>query len=210
MKPSFRDAFFAALESSGRSMRDVAMAAGVSYEQMKKLKQGRTGRTNAEDAAALAASIGHTVESLLGAAGAQVRPAIAVAGRVGAGAVVDLVDDHAKGEGLYQIAFPPGMRVNGIVGVEVAGDSMVPVYQPGDVLLYSRHAIGVPTEALNRICVAEDEAGQVWVKQVRTGTAKGLFNLLSANPTGQNLLDVPLKWAAPVRLHLPAEFVQRV
>lgn len=210
METTFKDALEHALRTTKRSLRSVTMRSGVSYEQLKSLRQGKSLSTNFDDGVKVAGAFGVSVEDFIAGNLAKPGTAIAVAGRVGAGAVVDLVDDHAKGEGLYQIAFPPGMPVNGIVGVEVAGDSMVPVYQPGDVLLYSRHTIGVPTEALDRICVAEDEAGQVWVKQVRTGTAKGLFNLLSANPTGQNMLDVPLKWAAPVRLHLPAEFVQRV
>ncbi|MCW1934556.1 S24 family peptidase [Pararhodobacter zhoushanensis] len=210
MKTSFRDAFFIALHESGRSMRDVAIASGVSYEQLKKFKQGKSEKTNAEDAAALAAALGHSVESLLGTAGVSVRSMIAVAGRVGAGAIVNLTDDHTKGEGLYQIICPPQIQPSGVVGVEIEGDSMVPIYHPGDVLLYSRHALGVPSEALNRICVAEDMDGHAWVKQVRIGTEHGLFNLISANPSGQNMLDVPLKWAAPVRLHLPAEFVKRV
>lgn len=211
MKTTFRDAFFAALDGSGRSMREVALSAGVSYEQLKKLRQGKSDRTNAEDAAALAGALGHTVESLLRSGGGGVsRAAISVAGRVGAGAVVSLVDDHAKGEGLFSIECPPQLSPAGLVGVEVVGDSMAPIYQPGDVLLYTRLALGVPTEALNRICICEDDQGHAWVKQVRTGTEPGRFHLLSANPSGDNMLDVALKWAAPVRLHLPLEFVKRV
>ena len=56
--------------------------------------------------------------------------------------------------------------------------------------------MSVPTEAIGRPCICEDANGMVWVKQVKIGTAAGLFNLLSINPAGTNRLDVALKWAA--------------
>lgn len=136
---------------------------------------------------------------------------IAIAGRIGAGAKVELVDAYEKGEGLYKVACPPRM-INGhkVVGVEVSGDSMAPVYRDGDVLFYARQTIGVPSEALGAICVCEDMAGNAWVKQVRLGSEKGKFNLISVNPLSDNILDVRLKWAAPVLLHWPRALIDRV
>lgn len=138
------------------------------------------------------------------------RASIAVPGRAGAGAEVHLVDDYAKGDGLFHVECPPLLSPRGIVAVEVEGNSMEPAYTEGDLLFYSRDALGVPTEAIGRMCIAADEAGRVWVKQVKIGTAAGLFNLLSINPSGANMIDVRLKWAAPVKLHLPKEFVRKV
>ncbi|WP_370267447.1 helix-turn-helix transcriptional regulator [Nioella sp.] len=210
MKTTFRDAFIRELEKSGRSLRDVALKAGVSYEQAKKFRQGKSSTTNAEDAVALAAALGFTVEDLLGGRIPAETPSIAVAGRVGAGDSVFLADDYAKGDGLYHIVCPPQLSPSGIVGVEVQGQSMAPIYHSGDVLLYSRDAMGVPTEALDRICICEDDEHRVWVKQVKLGTGPGLFHLITANPMGQNQFDVALIWAAPVRMHLPVEFVRKV
>lgn len=137
-------------------------------------------------------------------------PAIAVAGKVGAGAKVDLIDAYTKGDGLYHVACPPQISPHGIVAVEVEGTSMAPTYEPGAVLFYSRETIGIPTEAIGRICVCEDEAGRAWVKQVKVGTEEGTFSLISLNPEAENMHGVRLKWAAPVRLSLPPEFVKRV
>lgn len=210
MEKTFREALENALAVTQQSLLSVANRSGVSYEQLKSLMQGKSRRTNFDDGIKVAAAFGVPVEDFLAGRLTNGNHQIAVAGRVGAGATVDLTDNYAKGDGLYHIACPPQLSPSGIVGVEVTGDSMAPLYHPGDVLLYAREAMGVPSEAINRICVAEDHEGQVWVKQVRTGTAQGLFNLISANPAGNNMLDVQLRWAAPVRLHLPAEFVQRV
>ena len=138
------------------------------------------------------------------------RPA-ARAGRVGAGARVPLVDVYEKGDGLYHVACPAGLsHGRGIVGVEVEGDSMLPVYRDGDVLFYTREALGVPTEAAGTICVCEDEDGDAWVKYIKRGSDPAEFHLISLNPLVDNMFDVRLKWAAPVRLHWPRALVERL
>lgn len=134
---------------------------------------------------------------------------VAVPGHAGAGDEVHLIDDHAKGTGLYMVECPPQLSPRGVVAVEVKGDSMEPVYFSGDLLFYTRETMGVPTESVGQKCVCEDDSGRVWVKQVKPGTSPGLFHLLSINPQGANMHDVGLRWAARVRLHLPKEFVRR-
>jgi hypothetical protein len=49
-----------------------------------------------------------------------------------------------------------------------------------------------------------------WVKQVKRGSEPGLFHLISLNPGAETMWDVRLKWAAPVRFYLPAEFARKV
>jgi phage repressor protein C with HTH and peptisase S24 domain len=212
MKTSFRDAFLAALATSGRSLLDVSTEAGVSYEQMKKFKQGRSTSTNVDDAAALAGALGMSIEELLDGADApqQRQNSVAVAGKVGAGAEVELWDPYAKGDGLYHVECPPQIPPKGVVAVEVKGDSMEPVYSESDVLFYTRATHdGVPTEAIGKKCIVEDEHGKIWVKHLKIGSEDGRFSMLSINPTGTNMHNVVVKWAAPVRLHLPAELVKR-
>ncbi len=135
---------------------------------------------------------------------------VAVAGRVGAGAEVDLEDAYTKGDGLYHVACPPQLSPSGIVAVEVTGDSMSPAYPPGTVLFYGRDTLGVPTEAIGRICVCEDVDGRAWVKHLKTGSSEGTFSLISINPEAENRHGVRLKWAAPVKLALPPEYVKRI
>ncbi|MCA2012419.1 phage repressor protein [Cereibacter sphaeroides] len=187
----------------------VSAEAGLNKSAIRKILDGQVSSPRHASVVAIARALNLTPEDIIAQRFERHEPTVSVAGRVGAGAVVHLVDDHAKGDGIYMIECPPQLRPNGIVAVEVEGDSMAPIYQPGDVLIYTREAMGVPSEAINRICVCEDDTGHAWVKQVRTGTKPGHFHLISANPTGENLFDVALKWAAPVRLHLPLEFVRR-
>ena len=208
METTFRQALKSALETTGKSLRGIAMSSGVSYDQLKSLAQGKSQKTNADDAMKVAAAFGVSLEDFY--EGRLANTSIAVAGRVGAGAEIDLFDAHAKGDGLYHVACPPQISPRGIVAVEVVGDSMVPTYQPGTVLFYSRASHeSVPTEALGKICVCEDLDGKAWVKHIKPGTTEGTFSLLSVNPESHNMHGVILKWAAPVKLALPPEFVKR-
>lgn len=208
---TFKEALDYALDETKRSMRSVALASGVSYEQLKNLRQGKAQRTNVDDAVKVAHAFGVTLEQFLAGQLLPQASAIAVAGRVGGGAEVTLVDDHAKGDGLYHVACPAEIRdPRGIVAVEVLGDSMLPHYPSGSVLFYRRTVLGVTDDALNRVCVCEDEDGHAWVKVVRTGLAEGTFTLLSTNLDFEARHGVRLKWAARVLMGLSPDLVTRV
>lgn len=210
MDMTFKEALERALGETGKTLRSVAVASGVSYDQLKNLKQGKAQTTNVDDAVKVAKAFGVTVENLMAGNLSGAPATVAVAGRVGAGAHVELEDAFEKGDGLYHVACPPQLQPRGIVAVEVVGDSMAPIYSPGAILFYSRDAIGVPTEAIGSICVCEDETGKAWVKVVKTGSQEGTFSLISVNPEAENMHGVKLKWAAKVKLHLPPDLVERV
>ena len=211
MERTFKDALEQALTETQRSLMSVATAAGVSYEQLKSLRQGKAQRTNVDDAMKVAAAFGVTLDEFYKGQFSAQRPKIAVAGDVGAGARVDLIDAYAKGDGKFHIECPSQITANGHVAVQITGDSMAPVYEEGGILIYRRDAHdGVPSEAIGKICVCEDTDGRAWVKQVRHGSEPGVFNLLSINPAGDNLHGRGLRWAAPVRMYLPPDMVKRV
>lgn len=138
------------------------------------------------------------------------KPIVAVAGRVGAGALVPLVDAYEKGDGLYHVALPHGLPNTGVVAVEIKGDSMTPVYDDGDLLFYSREYETVDSNGINRNCICCDIDGNVWVKRIKLGSERGLYNLVSINPNAENQHDVELRWAAPVLLHLPKSLVENL
>lgn len=209
--PDFRKALEHALEKKGVSLRSVATKSGVSYEQLKALKQGKSKSTNVDDAVRVAAAFGVSLENFY-AGNFQPEPRkIAVAGKVGAGASVSLIDAYEKGDGHYFVECPQQIKPSGVVAVEVLGDSMDPVYSEGDVLFYSRSTPdGIPVDDIGRKCIVADVDGQVWVKQVKRGSSPDRFHLISLNPGAQTAWDVPILWAARVRFHLPAELVQKI
>lgn len=210
---TFKEALEHALAESGQPLRAIATRSGVSYDLLKNLKQGKSQTTNVDDARKVAAGFGVTLDEFLEGKLTRGEAPIAVAGRVGAGASVPLVDAYPKGEGLFHVAAPPQLRrgASGIVAVEVEGDSMVPMYQPGDVLFYSRATHeGILDDDIGRACVVEDADGHAWVKQVRRGDEPGLFHLISLNPTSETMHNQRIRWASRVIMSLPAELVERV
>ncbi|WP_245965333.1 LexA family transcriptional regulator [Paenirhodobacter hankyongi] len=210
METTFKLALDHALAETGKSLRSIAIAAGVSYEQLKNLKQGKSQTTNVDDARKVAAAFGVSLDDFYAGQLHSSTAMIAVAGRVGAGAEVELVDAFGKGNGLFHVACPPQLNPHGIVAVEVEGDSMSPAYPPGTILFYSRDALGVPTEAIGRVCVCEDVGGRAWVKHIKPGLEEGTFSLISLNPHHDPQHGIRLQWAAPVKFSLPPEFVKRI
>ncbi len=210
MTLTFRQALELALEYSGRSLREVAAAAGVSYEQLKSLRQGKSRSTNVDDAVKVAETFGCSLEQFLAGNFDSEHRSVPIVGKVGAGARVPVFEAYEPGSG-PQVVCPPGLDPRSVVAVEIEGDSMEPVYSAGDLLFYTRATHdGVPSEAIGRRCVCECEDGLGWVKQVKLGSAPGLFNLISINPQADNQHDVRLKWAAPVLLHWPKELARKV
>ena len=67
---AFRQALLRRIEASGKSYRQVAEDAGVSYDLLKKLKQGKSTSTSVETAQKLCASLGTTVSDLMRPSGA--------------------------------------------------------------------------------------------------------------------------------------------
>lgn len=131
------------------------------------------------------------------------RKAIAVAGRVGAGAQVELVDSFEKGDGLYFVACPDDLTTAPIVAVEVIGDSMTPIIQPGDVLFFTREFFGVHETAINRVSICALDTGAVMVKLLRRGRDDGTFDLYSANDkAAAPIYGARLNWATPMRRHI--------
>jgi phage repressor protein C with HTH and peptisase S24 domain len=213
MEASFKNALEYALAHTGRSLRNVALEADVSYEQLKSLMQGKSKTTNVDDGIKVANAFGVAVEDFIkGNLTPRETETIAVAGKVGAGAKIQLSDPHPKGEGMYQIACPPQIGPHGIVAVEVCGNSMEPAYEEGDILFYSRDALGVPSEAIGRRCVVETIDGMVWVKLLRRrdGQPEGLFDLISFHADTPPMYDATIKWAAPIKMHLGKDLITKL
>jgi phage repressor protein C with HTH and peptisase S24 domain len=211
METTFRAALEHAATTTGKSIRSIAESAGISYDKLKNLSQGKSKTTNVDDAMRVAASFGVSLEDFYEGLLHPASDTVAVAGKVGAGAEIDLYDDHAKGNGLYHVARPAQLQGKSVVAVEVKGDSMEPIYAEGDVLFYSRATHeGVPVEAIGKKCIAEDMHGRVWVKYLKAGDVEGTYSLISLNPTGANMHGTAIRWAAPVRLHLPADQVKKI
>lgn len=193
-------------KDKGLTLEELAEAAGISRSYLNELELGAK-TINANRLEQVAKALNVQPEGLFVS---TARP-IAVAGRVGAGARVPLADAYEKGDGLFHVACPPQLPARGIVAVEVEGDSMAPMYQPGHILFFSRATHeGVADEDVGYPCVIEDVDGNAWVKLLKRGSGHGLWNLISLNPAAESTWDKQIKWASKVRLALPAELAEKI
>ncbi|NKX40845.1 phage repressor protein [Rhodobacteraceae bacterium R_SAG2] len=196
------------VQIKGTNPRAVSLAAGMSPTGVRDIIIRKTKNPTFANILKIAEVLEVDVTEIIGGTVPQ-RNTIAIAGKVGAGAQVPVFDAYEKGDG-PQVECPPGLSPHGIVAVEVEGDSMEPVYSAGDLLFYSRNGHdSVPSDVIGYRCVCEDADGMGWVKQVKAGDEPGLFHLISLNPTGANMWNVRLNWAARVRLHWPAELARK-
>lgn len=66
MQKTFRIALIEALDATGMPLKRVAEVAGVSYDQLKKLKNTDGATTNVDDAKKVANALGYTLDEMLG------------------------------------------------------------------------------------------------------------------------------------------------
>lgn len=118
---------------------------------------------------------------------------VPVMGKIGAGAEISPEFEQVPPEGLYEvqtdIALPEGM-----IAFEVEGESMLPRYDPGDIVICARQ--GVPPEQLPagaEAAVITDD-GRRYLKRVRR--SEGVYVLESHNALPISCAG--LKWASEV------------
>ncbi|WP_226782730.1 helix-turn-helix domain-containing protein [Oceaniglobus trochenteri] len=192
----------------------LSKAAGLSESFIRDLQSNPASSPKTINAQKIADLLGLSISDIIEYRGSPSRTShpIAVVGRVGAGARVPLNDSYPKGDGLYHVACPPQLSPKGLACVEVCGNSMEPAYLDGDLLFYSRPAMGVPSEAIGTRCVVEDADGMAWVKLVRRreGQPEGLFDLVSFHADHPPMYDCTINWAAPILMHQQAAFAIRI
>ncbi len=119
---------------------------------------------------------------------------------VGAGDEVHLFDDDER---LGDTAAPPGFEKGS--AVIVRGSSMRPLYVPGDVLFFKMREEPPKKDLPKRAVIVQVTDGPLYLKKILPGTKKGLFHLISVNPTTPELLDRHIDSIARIGWIRPAE-----
>ena len=118
------------------------------------------------------------------------RGQLSVIGFVGAG---EKVYHFGIGETQIVIPAPPGVTRG--IAAEVRGNSMLPVYRNGDLVVGGEYQ-GNIDELVGRDCFVQVEDGALYIKIIRKGS-KETYNLESYNePT--SIRNQKIDWAAPI------------
>lgn len=120
-----------------------------------------------------------------------------VVGYIGAGEQIFAMDDHEKGAGLEEVDLPPGIFGDDLCALKIRGNSMRPL-RDGWVVFYRKSQDGVPDTAISELCVVKLTDGRVFLKELRRGYTKGLFNLESWSAASPPMIDQEVEWAVPI------------
>ena len=187
------------MDAHGVTQRELAGVVGMTEQMFSNVMNGRRS-FKAPEVDAIRRYFGYQLPE-------DMQVPIAVVGKVAAGDHIDLVDNYAKGAGLYSIVRPQWVPVTGYVAAEISGSSAEPWALEGDVIFWSRQALTVLDQDLGRPVVAETDDGKVVLKRLASASKPGTWSLLSLNPLHPNLIDVRIKWAARVLTPLRREDV---
>ncbi|MCK1742944.1 LexA family transcriptional regulator [Bradyrhizobium sp. 139] len=130
-----------------------------------------------------------------------------IMGRVGAGAVIEPDYEQVPPEGLGDVALPfPIMEET--VAFEIVGDSMLPKYESGDVVVVykdQRHPLSsfYGEEAAVRL-----KTGERYLKTIERGKTPSVVNLTSFN--AKPIVGVKLEWVGEICLSMPKGQLERL
>jgi repressor LexA len=132
---------------------------------------------------------------------------VPIMGRVGAGAVIEPEYEQVPPEGLGEVELPFPIAEE-TVAFEVAGDSMLPKYENGDIIVVykdQRHPLAsfYGEEAAVRL-----KTGERYLKTIERGKSATLVNLTSFN--AKPIVGVKLEWIGEICVTLPRGQIARM
>lgn len=143
---------------------------------------------------------------LTGDGDAASRNVLNVVGYIGAGARIDPIDGDGGDDMLDEVEVDFPIR-QGTAAAIVRGDSMLPVFEDGDLIGYYRDGQD-PLANVGKTCVVKLVNGPIYIKKLRKGSEPGLYTLTSHNAS--DIEDVELEWVAPFKFRLPRDDWRRI
>ena len=125
---------------------------------------------------------------------------VPIMGRVGAGAVIEPEHEQVPPEGLGEIELPFPIAEE-TVAFEVSGDSMLPKYENGDIIVVFREQRHPVSSFYGEEAAVRLKTGERYLKTIERGKSATLVNLTSFNAKPIN--GVKLEWIGEICVTLP-------
>jgi len=133
--------------------------------------------------------------------------AVPIMGRVGAGATIGPEHEQVPPEGLGEVELPFPIAEE-TVAFEVVGDSMLPKYENGDVIVVYREQRHPLSSFYGEEAAVRLKSGERYLKTIERGTAANLVNLTSFN--AKPITGVKLEWIGEICVTLPRGQIERL
>ena len=132
---------------------------------------------------------------------------VPIMGRVGAGASIEPEHEQVPPEGLGEVELPFPIAEE-TIAFEVAGDSMLPKYENGDVIVVFREQRHPLSSFYGEEAAVRLKTGERYLKTIERGKTAHVVNLTSFN--AKPISSVKLEWIGEICVTLPRGQIDRL
>lgn len=132
---------------------------------------------------------------------------VSVVGMVGAGGDVEPEYEQVPPEGLFQVELPFNVP-DELIAFQVEGDSMLPKYEDGDVILVWRETQKPIESFYGREAIVRTTEGHRYIKTILYGKTRSVVNLQSFN--AKLIEGVRLEWIGEIYSIIRGDQIQRI
>ncbi|MDE1937226.1 S24 family peptidase [Bradyrhizobium sp.] len=133
--------------------------------------------------------------------------AVPIMGRVGAGATISPEYEQVPPEGLGEVELPFPIA-DETIAFEVVGDSMLPKYENGDIIVVYRDQRHPLSSFYGEEAAVRLKTGERYLKTIERGKTAHVVNLTSFN--AKPITSVKLEWIGEICVTLPRGQIERL